>query len=200
MWSRMFARSRKQTCPLISHYITPFQSLNNLRLLREMRARGKNVALNTSLHKCIHTIESAIRWLSLQSNQNPHPDNTSDSLFTLSDSDYLFVWQDSGFKKVFTNTITYLEASRSYCEIQQAGASKIVVSVPMSEVGKYLILHNNFIRIHRSFIINLNYVDAFIGNMIVMEGGHKLSVSREYRSSILRQFTFIGSKSRKYSL
>lgn len=75
----------------------------------------------------------------------------------------------------------------------------MLVSVPMSEVGKHL-CQSNFIRTHRSFIVNLQHIDALVGNMVVMEDGSKLPVSKEYRSIVLRCFTFVGSKSRKYTL
>uniref|UniRef100_UPI0039E39700 LytR/AlgR family response regulator transcription factor n=1 Tax=Dysgonomonas sp. TaxID=1891233 RepID=UPI0039E39700 len=115
-----------------------------------------------------------------------------------SNSNYLFIWQDFGFKKIAINTITHLKASRSYCEIHLTSLPMMLVSVSMSEVGKYLRL-TNFIRIHRSFIINLQHVDALVGNMAVMANGSRLSISKEYRSRMLRYFCFVGSKSQKFT-
>jgi DNA-binding LytR/AlgR family response regulator len=60
--------------------------------------------------------------------------------------DYLFIWDKCGFIKVALNDILFLEASRSYCQIHLAGGKSILVSIPMSEVLKYL-PGKDFIRI-----------------------------------------------------
>ena len=73
------------------------------------------------------------------------------------------------------------------------------VSTPLITVIKHL-CPKNFLRIHRSFGIHLLHVNSYYGNIIVMEGGTKLSIGREYRENVLRNFQLIGSKSKKYKL
>lgn len=156
--------------------------------------------VTTYLQKCCETIDFALRWLdNLPYPRNGDPLSANTSSKKPFCSKYLFVWQDSGFKKITIDDIEYLEASRSYCELHLANGSNMVVSVPMSEVVKHL--HSDlFIHIHRSFIINLRHVNAIMGNTIVMEDGSKLPVSKAYRNIMLTYFTFVGSKSRKYIL
>lgn len=90
-----------------------------------------------------------------------------------------------------------MEADSSYCKIHMTTGSMIHVSTPLLEVIKRL-CPNNFLRIHRSFGVHLLHVDSFYGNIIIMEDGTKLSIGREYRKDVIKKFTLIGSKSRKY--
>lgn len=90
-----------------------------------------------------------------------------------------------------------MEASGSYCEIHLMDNTVILLSIPLSKVSEHL--HSeNFIRIHRSFIINLVHVCSFVGNTLVMEEGTKLPIGREYKKVMLENFTLLGTKSRKY--
>lgn len=43
--------------------------------------------------------------------------------------------------------------------------------------------NGTFVRIHQSFVINLNYVTRFYAGKVVMEGGRTLEISRKYRSA-----------------
>lgn len=113
--------------------------------------------------------------------------------------DYLFVRNNEGFKKVATRTISYMEASGSYCQLHLIDDSIMIVSIPLSRVIEHL-RSNSFIRIHRSFIINLVHVYSFVGNTLVMEGGTRLPIGREYRKTVIENFILVGTKSRKYIL
>lgn len=74
----------------------------------------------------------------------------------------------------------------------------MVVAVPLSEIVSQL-SYDNFIRIHRSFSVNLLHIDSFIGNTLVMVTGAALPIGREYRKMVLGRFTLVGTKSRKYT-
>lgn len=111
---------------------------------------------------------------------------------------YLLVWDKCGFKKITVNHIVYLEASRSYTYIHLNDGKSILVSVPMSETYKYL-PKDDFIRIHRTYVVNLRYVEALIGNTLTMENGSQIPIGREFRSEVYKSFTFVGTKNRKYT-
>lgn len=75
----------------------------------------------------------------------------------------------------------------------------MLVSIPLSEAVK-LLPSDTFIRVHRSFSVNLLHVDSFIGITLVMNTGVKLPIGREYRKAVIGRFTLAGTKSRKYTL
>lgn len=63
----------------------------------------------------------------------------------------------------------------------------MVVSKPLSEFEK-LLTGNNFLRIHKSHLINLNCVKEYIkgkGGHVIMIDGTKLEVSPKHKSELL---------------
>lgn len=109
--------------------------------------------------------------------------------------DYVFIRKGSGYKKVAIKDIAYLEAARNYCDIYLASGMCLNVSMPMNEVYEYL-NPEHFKRVHRSFIVHLEHVDTYIGNMLVLSGGKEIVIGREYRDMISKEFTCIGSRKR----
>jgi DNA-binding LytR/AlgR family response regulator len=53
-----------------------------------------------------------------------------------------------------------------------------------------------FVRIHRSYAINIEHVTLFAGNMIRMDNGIELNIGREYRYNVEEAFVLIGSRKR----
>lgn len=69
------------------------------------------------------------------------------------------------------------------------------VSIPMVEVYEYL-SPDIFKRIHRSFVVNMEHIDTYIGNMITLKSGKEITIGREYRDLVKSEFICIGSRKR----
>lgn len=110
-------------------------------------------------------------------------------------AEHVFVRKGYGHKKVAVRDIAYLEADRNYCRIHLFGGECLNVSIPMVEVYEYL-SPDVFKRIHRSFIVNLEHVDTYIGKMISLKCGKEITIGREYRETIRNEFVCIGSRKR----
>ena len=85
-----------------------------------------------------------------------------------------------GFQIVETNSIRYLEADNNYTIIHLSGLEKIVSSKSLGEYEKILDA-SSFFRIHKSTIINLNFLRGFSsyqGNFALLDDQTKLSISR----------------------
>lgn len=103
--------------------------------------------------------------------------------------DGFFIRQNEYYKKVLFNDIMWIEASRSYCYIHLADDTRIIVTYPLSEVKKKL-PDELFIQTHRSYVVNIQRVDKFIGNMLYI-GKHSLPISRRLKDKVLEQFLFL---------
>jgi two-component system LytT family response regulator len=81
--------------------------------------------------------------------------------------------------------IIYCRAERAYCTIFLLNNEKIACSKPLSEISKLLNLPY-FVRIHHSFLINLNFVKKQINSncklCVLMSNGEKLPVARKKKS------------------
>lgn len=85
-----------------------------------------------------------------------------------------------GFKVVKVSDLMYLEADINYTTLCLTGACKIVASRPLGDFEKML-GNTMFFRIHKSTIINLNYLkgySSYQGNYAEMADGTRHDISR----------------------
>jgi len=100
------------------------------------------------------------------------------------------VAEQFGFRVVNVANIMYLEADSNYTIIHLSGLNKIVATRTMGDFEKILETPE-FFRIHKSIIINLNYLkgySSYQGNFVELSDGTSLSISRrrlnEFREAI----------------
>lgn len=67
---------------------------------------------------------------------------------------------ENGFELVKLSTILYCEADSNYCSIICLGDKKIILSKTLKHVEEMLPT-NLFQRIHKSYLVNLNYITRF---------------------------------------
>lgn len=85
--------------------------------------------------------------------------------------------------------IVRLEAMGSYCTIFLTQQKKIVASKPLAEF-EVLLDNNNFLRVHKSHMINLNFVERYLrgeGGFVIMTDGAEVSVSKMMKSELLER-------------
>ena len=111
-------------------------------------------------------------------------------------TDHVFVFHgENEHLRISVNDIVYLKAAWDYCEIHTRGNRRLMVSAAMKDVYEDL-PSDNFIRISRSYIINISFISKITGNIIEMEDGNGLAISRAYKETVMSKFIFIGSRKR----
>jgi DNA-binding LytR/AlgR family response regulator len=100
-----------------------------------------------------------------------------------------FFRTDTKFVKFKKNEILLLEAERSYCKIVTTKET-ILLSTSMNHVHEQLD-PSLFVKVHRSFVVNLNKVAEFEGNIIRIEGGHEIQMGKEFRQDFIAQLKII---------
>lgn len=118
-------------------------------------------------------------------------DVSTDLVNTGSFSNSIFILKNDSYRRIHFSHIMWVEASRSYSYIYVTGEQPLVVTFPLSEVEKKL-SKPQFIRIHRSFIVNIDYVDAFNRNTLFI-GNKTFPVSKNYQKEVFGQFLVLGS-------
>lgn len=111
---------------------------------------------------------------------------------TEEDRKYAFVWNGRCNLKVAFHDILWVEASGSYSTLHLCGGHSMTVSFNLSYVEGRL-PSDDFVRIHRSFIVNMAHVRTLSGNCVEV-GGRDIVIGRGYRKGVLSRFTFIGSR------
>jgi two-component system LytT family response regulator len=85
-----------------------------------------------------------------------------------------------GFRMVNVSDLMYLQADSNYTILHLSGLNKIVATRSLGEFEKIL-EQPSFFRIHKSTIINMNYLRAYSsyeGNFAELNDGTQLSISR----------------------
>ncbi len=100
--------------------------------------------------------------------------------------DFFFVKADKKLIKVHFNDILYIEGLKDYVIIKRNESRIITLQTMKSLEGK--LPGNIFKRVHRSYIVNLEKINAIVGNMVeVTEKGEKkhIPIGKNYRETLL---------------
>jgi len=92
---------------------------------------------------------------------------------------FLYFRTDRKMVKVFLDCITYIESFRDYVVIHRHNEPDLKVKYTMGSVENML-PHNQFLRIHRSYIVSLRKVTAFTSNDVEI-GTRELPIGRSYQ-------------------
>jgi len=97
-------------------------------------------------------------------------------------SDSIYVRRNEKMIKILIKDIYYFEADRNYCKIYTKNKECLLV-MTLKEINDKL-PPEHFLRIHRSFIINLSHVDEVAGTHIVV-GKKAVPLSKTLRKELM---------------
>ncbi|RKE90859.1 LytR/AlgR family response regulator transcription factor [Ichthyenterobacterium magnum] len=133
-----------------------------------------------------HAIELTINRLHLENNQNNNSTKDETSPFILSDC--IFVKHHERMVKVGIKDILYIEAERNYCRIYSKDKEYLLVITLKDLNVKLPSMH--FLRIHRSFIVNLSQIDEVAGTHVVI-AKKAIPISKTLRIELLKRLQTI---------
>ena len=99
----------------------------------------------------------------------------------------MFVKSGYSLVRLDLNEVTHVEAAADYVAFHANGKKQLVYSTMKSIQEK---LPENFIRIHRSFIVNIKHIDAVEDNSVVINKAH-LPISSTYREELMGKLDFL---------
>lgn len=100
---------------------------------------------------------------------------------------YLFLRAQGVIQKVQIEAIHYIEAKGSFVLIHTAD-NRFIANTSMQEILTRL--SHNFIRCHKSFVVNIAAINKIIGNTIQVENSTIL-IGRTYRERLLERLKMI---------
>lgn len=128
---------------------------------------------NIDLQRAIELTVERIQTQEEEVYKNPTP-------FILSDS--IFVKYQEKMVKVIIKDILYIEAERNYCRIYTKGKEFLLV-MTLKDLDEKLPAEH-FLRIHRSFIINISQIEEVAGSHVVI-GKKAIPLSKNKRGELL---------------
>ena len=125
-------------------------------------------------------IDLAVHNFAEQQPTEPEPAPTE---YVVQDS--IFLKRDHRFEKVAFADIHYIEAHGSYVDICTASRT-YTLTMNMAAFGRKF--HSpEFMRVHRSYIVNLTKVEALENHKVVI-AGKDVPVSKQYRKALMERF------------
>lgn len=132
------------------------------------------------------TIELAINQLDAKTKISHDVESQNNNSFLLSDC--IFVRHLNSMVKVDIKDILYIEAERNYCRIFSSSKEYLVV-MTLKEMDEKLPA-KHFLRIHRSYIINLSQIQEIAATHVVI-GNKALPVNKSQREELLTRIQTI---------
>ncbi|MFK5982962.1 MAG: LytTR family DNA-binding domain-containing protein [Flavobacteriaceae bacterium] len=102
------------------------------------------------------------------------------------DEDFIFVKSNLKKRKVFLNELKYIEALGDYVKLVTENDSLVVLST--MKAFEALLPEDRFLRIHKSYIVNLDKVERYNSKIIELEN-QQLPLSRNRKTQLVEALT-----------
>lgn len=130
-----------------------------------------------SFDRFIIASNKAIKQIELERNATSSPENFSEKAFISVKSDYKL-------HKIFLEDIDYIEGLKAYVSIFVKGKRHIVLE-SLKNLEESL-PNNQFIRVHKSYIVPVNKIKLMEGNMLDLEM-KKIPIGKSYKEVVMRE-------------
>ncbi|HSZ35057.1 MAG TPA: LytTR family DNA-binding domain-containing protein [Puia sp.] len=96
-----------------------------------------------------------------------------------------------GFELVTIDQVIYCEADDNYTHVYLKNGYKLTACRTLKEIEEQLEEFNSFLRVHNSYLVNLNEAKKYIrgdGGYLIMNNGSTINVSRSRKELLLKKF------------
>lgn len=100
---------------------------------------------------------------------------------------FIYLNADKTIHKVYLKDIDFIESFREYIKIHATGKT-VMTKLPISKIEEKL-KDNNFVRVHKSFIVSLNKIDTFNSRIITIRD-IEIPIGRTYKEKVMQDLKF----------
>ena len=97
------------------------------------------------------------------------------------DDEFLFIKSEYKIVRINFNDIKYIESMSEYVKIHLVSSKPIMSLLSMKSLEEQL-PSEKFMRVHRSYIVNLTKISVIVRNRIIFDGNVYIPVSDQYKS------------------
>ena len=97
------------------------------------------------------------------------------------DEKFLFIKSEYKIVRINLSEIKYIEGMREYVRIHIESQKPVMALMSMKKMEEFL-PHKNFMRVHRSFIVNLDKITTIERNRIIFDEDVFIAVSDQYKA------------------
>ncbi|AQG81091.1 LytR/AlgR family response regulator transcription factor [Spirosoma montaniterrae] len=138
-----------------------------------------------SFERFLRAVSKVMKTETIASVSSPLPALPTDKTVSLTPSNaFLYFRADRKMVKVFTHEIVYVESLKDYVKIVTTAGKPLIVKQSITSV-EAMLPEDDFVRIHRSFIVALDKIRAYTPTHIDIEG-LELPIGRLYQKDVGR--------------
>lgn len=97
----------------------------------------------------------------------------------------LFLKAKGALQNININDIVHVSAMQNYVKLHLINNTNVTVHLTMKNVFE-LLKNNDFIMIHKSFLININYIDRIKNNKIITKNNIEIPIGRIYKQNLIQ--------------
>ncbi|WP_299529820.1 LytTR family DNA-binding domain-containing protein [Ulvibacterium sp.] len=103
----------------------------------------------------------------------------------LSDNQFIFVKSDYGNVKIKLEDIKYIQGLKDYLKIHTSERKPILTLMNFRDIEAKL-ANTDFVRVHRSFLVNVNNIDSIQRSKIVMDD-IRIPIGESYKDEFMKR-------------
>ena len=134
------------------------------------------------------TLKLTLQRIAVERESAPENDASEDHVSTMDDR--LFIRHKNQLVKVLLTDILFAEADRNYCKIYTEKQTYLL-SIPLLNIASHL-PSDIFIRVHRSYVVNLKKVDAiseYHENLTIQS--HQVPIARRSKEEVVKRLRMV---------
>lgn len=108
----------------------------------------------------------------------------------LPEESFIYIKENKKVVKVYLSEIRYIEGLSEYVQLF-TDKRKIITKTSMAQMEEKL-PSENFLRIHKSYIVSIPKIEAFTANTIEIQG-KELPIGRSFKNAVLNALNFTGT-------
>lgn len=186
----------KRTGIDIAHAVTEIQPTPFIYITAHADAMTVNNAKDTfpaayiikpfTTNSLLVSIELALHNFAYQNQDDDKDERPKEGNIYLKQN-HVFIKDGYKFIKVLLNDILYLSAEDNYVKINTAEKTFLIRNTLSKTIE--VLKRSFFVRIHRSHCVNINHINSFTENEVVIND-NKIPVGRNYKGDLVAVFDF----------
>lgn len=101
----------------------------------------------------------------------------------MTENGFIFLKVDYRFVRVRLDDILYIEGMNEYLKVYLTDGDPLLVHITFKQMNGHL--PDNFIQVHRSYVINMHHVVEVERSLVLLEGGKRISISDSNKDSFM---------------
>ncbi|MFY7826994.1 MAG: LytR/AlgR family response regulator transcription factor [Flectobacillus sp.] len=110
---------------------------------------------------------------------SPNPENQEKNK-----TEYVFIKQNNHYIKLLYNDLVFVQSAGNYVDLLTCNSRRFVLKSSIAQI-QHSLNYEKLIRIHRSYLINIDHINEFSLQEVTMSNGCILPIGKNFQDSFL---------------